>query len=91
MANTNVVREIEAVLPVDYLPVDISPVFRAKGGPADETLEHDCTKRPLCPDHLVLSMRRRKGGMLAYPVTVKRVTIARQDLRCYVCDKSVPR
>lgn len=28
--------------------------------------------------------------MFAYPVTVKRVTITRQDLRCYVYDKLVP-
>jgi hypothetical protein len=58
VAYPNVVREIEAVLPIDYLPVDVSPVLRAKRGPADETLEHDCAERPLCSGQLDLELRR---------------------------------
>jgi hypothetical protein len=44
---SNVIGEIEAVLPVDYLAVYIPSVFGAKWGPADETLKHDCAERPL--------------------------------------------
>lgn len=47
MAYSNVVREIQTMLPVDYLPVDVSPVFCTKWGPADEALEHDCPEGPL--------------------------------------------
>lgn len=79
------------MLPVDYLPIDIPPVLRAKGGPADETLKHDCPERPLCSGQLALVVKRasERGGMFAYPVTVKRVTVARQYLRCNVCDELV--
>lgn len=94
LAYSNVVREIEAMLPIDYLPVDVSPVFCAEWGPADETFEHDCPKGPLRSGQSALALRQRLGGggleMFAYPVTVKRVPITRQDLRCYVYDKLVP-
>lgn len=48
VAYPNVVREIEAVLPIDYLPVYVPPVLCAKRGPADKALKHDCAERPLC-------------------------------------------
>lgn len=57
MTNTNVVREIEAVLPIDYLAIDVPSILRAEWGPADETLKHNCAKRPLYPGPLALLAR----------------------------------
>lgn len=44
MTNTNVIREIEAVLPIDYLAIDVSSILRAERGPANETLKHYCAE-----------------------------------------------
>lgn len=44
VTDTNIVWEIKAVLPVDYLPIDVSSIFRAERGPADETLKHNCAE-----------------------------------------------
>lgn len=91
VANSNVIREIEAVLPIDYLPVYVPPILCAERGPADEAFKHDCAERPLCSSQLDLLIIEAEKESFAYPVTVKGIPIARQDLRCYVCDKSVSR
>lgn len=91
VAYPNVVREIETVLPIDYFPVDVPPILRAERGPADKAFKHDCAERPLCSSQLELLIVEAEKGSLAYPVTIKRVPISRQDLRCYVYDKSVSR
>lgn len=80
------------MLPVDYLAIDIPSILRAEWGPADETLKHNCAKRPLYPGPLALLARWKGGGgeIFAYPVTVKRVTISRKDLRGNIYGTLVP-
>lgn len=75
------------MLPVDYLPIDVSSIFRAERGPADETLKHNCAEGPLYKGGPIsIAGEVERGENFAYPVTVKRVTISRQDLRGDVCD-----